>query len=134
MVGDADPAMMEELIRARFGGWRAEGPAPAEPDYGGIAEVPTAGRQPRLSRRPDRRQPASGCGPMRRCRTRMARERQFLEEMLAAQIINRRLEAHARGQSAFLGAGDRRRADRAASPTATQLVALRARRQLARRR
>ena len=40
MVGDADPAMMEELIRARFGGWRAEGPAPAEPDYGRIAEVP----------------------------------------------------------------------------------------------
>ena len=34
MVGDADPAMMEELIRARFGGWRGEGPAPAEPDYG----------------------------------------------------------------------------------------------------
>ena len=34
MVGDADPAMMEELIRARFGGWQGEGPAPAEPDYG----------------------------------------------------------------------------------------------------
>ena len=35
----------------------------------------------------------------------MARERLFLEELLAAQIINRRLEAHARGRSAFLGAG-----------------------------
>ena len=40
MVGDADPAMMEELIRARFGGWRGAGPAPAEPDYGTIAEPP----------------------------------------------------------------------------------------------
>ena len=56
MVGDADPAMMEELIRARFGGWRAQGPAPAEPDYGRIAEVPQPARQPRLSRRADRRQ------------------------------------------------------------------------------
>ena len=34
----------------------------------------------------------------------MARERLFLEEALAAQIINRRLEAQARGESAFIGA------------------------------
>ena len=34
MVGDADPAMMEQLIRTHFGGWPAAGPAPAEPDYG----------------------------------------------------------------------------------------------------
>ena len=39
MVGDADPAMMEELIADRFGGWRGKGPAPAEPDYGRIAKV-----------------------------------------------------------------------------------------------
>ena len=50
----------------------------------------------------------------------MARERLFLEEMLAARIINRRLEAHARGQSAFITAavGLSRRA---ASPTSTTL-------------
>lgn len=103
MVGDADPEMMEELIRARFGGWRAEGPAPAEPDYGAIAEVspPVAGlaypgtpTQAQLVwLRPHRNLPHT-----------MARERMFLEEALAAQIVNRRLEAHARGQSAFIGA------------------------------
>ncbi len=103
MVGDADPEMMEELIRARFGGWRAEGPAPAEPDYGAIAEVdppvanlaypgtPTAANV--VWMRPYQALPHT-----------MARERLFLEEMLAAQIVNRRLEAHARGTSAFIGA------------------------------
>ena len=35
----------------------------------------------------------------------MERERLFLEEGLAAQIINRRMEAHARGPSAFVGGG-----------------------------
>ena len=38
MVGDADPKMMEELIAARFGGWKASGAAPAEPDYGSPAD------------------------------------------------------------------------------------------------
>jgi zinc protease len=104
MVGDADPAMMEELIRNRFGGWRGQGPAPAEPDYGAIAEVP---------------QPVAGLAypgtptgvnlvwlrPYEALPHTMARERLFLEEGLAAQIINRRLEAHARGSSAFIGGG-----------------------------
>jgi len=104
MVGDADPAMMEELIRARFGGWRAEGPPPADPDYGRIAEpnppvgslvypgAPTTANV--LWMRPYEAQPHT-----------LERERQYLAEMLAAQIVNRRLEAHARGQSAFLNAG-----------------------------
>jgi zinc protease len=103
LVGDADPDMMEALIRDRFGGWRAEGPAPAEPDYGAIAEVdppvanlaypgtPTAANV--VWMRPYEALPHT-----------MARERQYLEEMLAAQILNRRLEAHARGESAFIGA------------------------------
>ncbi len=103
MVGDADEGMMEELIRARFGGWRAEGPAPRDPDYGRIAEVaqpvanlaypgtPVAANLVWL--RPYRAMPHT-----------LAREREFLGELLAAQIINRRLEAHARGQSAFTSA------------------------------
>ena len=103
MVGDADPDMMEALIRARFGGWRGEGAAPAEPDYGTIAEVappvanlayPGAFTAANLIwLRPHESLPHT-----------MARERLFLEEMLATMIINRRLEAHARGDSAFIGA------------------------------
>ena len=103
MVGDADPAMMEELIRARFGGWRGEGPAPAEPDYGRIAEVP----QPVAAMSYPGTPTAANLVWLRPAETlphTMARERLFLEEALAAQIINRRLEAHARGISSFIGA------------------------------
>jgi zinc protease len=103
MVGDADPAMMEELIRIRFGGWRAEGPAPAEPDYGRIAEVP----QPAANLA----YPGSPTGvsliwlrPWEALPHTRAREQSFLADALAQQIINRRLEAHARGNSAFVGA------------------------------
>src|SRR4051812_46221690 len=40
MVGDADPAAMEALIAAKFGGWRGTGPAPAAPDYGRVPRGP----------------------------------------------------------------------------------------------
>ncbi|HYN46505.1 MAG TPA: pitrilysin family protein, partial [Allosphingosinicella sp.] len=103
MVGDADPDMMEELIRARFGGWQAEGPAPAEPDYGTIAEVapPVAELAypgaPTIANlvwmRPHQNLPHT-----------VAREQLYLEEALATMIINRRLETHARGESAYIGA------------------------------
>lgn len=103
MVGDADPAMMEELIRTRFGGWQGEGPAPADPDYGRIAEVdrpvanlvypgtPTTATL--VWMRPYEHLPHT-----------TERERQYLEELLATRILNRRLEAHARGESAFINA------------------------------
>jgi len=103
MVGDADPALMEELIRTRFGGWQAQGPAPADPGFGSIAEpsppvgnlaypgIPTSAYLAWL--RPHEAVPHT-----------MARERDALAETLALQIINRRLEAHARGESAFLSA------------------------------
>ena len=103
MVGDADEATMEALIRDRFGGWQAAGPAPAEPDYGDIAEVappvaelvypgvPTAATLLWLR-------------PWRAAAHTMERERLFLTEALAERILNRRLESHARGQSAFINA------------------------------
>ncbi len=103
LVGDADPDMMEALIHARFGGWRAEGPPPADPDLGALAEV----EQPVASLvypgvpvsatavwlRPHEPRPHT-----------MAREQAYLAESLAARIVNRRLEAHARGESAFINA------------------------------
>jgi zinc protease len=123
MVGDADPAMMEELIRARFGGWRAEGPAPAEPDYGRPAEVP----QPVANLA----YPGSPTAvnliwlrPYEAMAHTRAREELFLAEALAQQIINRRLEAHARGQSAFVGgAVDTARARSIANTTSMSLFA-----------
>lgn len=103
MVGDADPAMMEELIRNHFGAWTAEGPPPAEPDYGRIAE----GRQPVANLAyPGTPHAATlmWLRPYERLPHTLAREQLYLEESLAERIINRRLEAHARGESAFLNA------------------------------
>jgi zinc protease len=103
MVGDADPDMMAELIEARFGDWRARGPAPADPDFGAPAEVDRSVASlvyPGV--------PASAnivwIRPHEPLPHTMARERDFLAESLATRIVNRRLEAHARGESAFIGA------------------------------
>ena len=34
VVGDADPAMLEQGVKTAFGGWAADGPEPDQPDYG----------------------------------------------------------------------------------------------------
>ena len=104
MVGDADPEMMEALIRERFGDWRGEGPPPSDPDFGTPAEVaqPVANLvYPGVPVTAN----AGWVRPYEPIPHTLARERLFLEEMLAARIINRRLEAHARGgEAAFIGA------------------------------
>ncbi|HEX8261459.1 MAG TPA: pitrilysin family protein, partial [Allosphingosinicella sp.] len=103
MVGDADPKLMEELIARRFGGWTASGPAPAEPDYGRIADVaePTASLaypgSPHFAT-------LSWIRPYTPVPPTKARERRDLARTLARRILNRRLEAKARGDSAFLNA------------------------------
>ncbi len=103
MVGDADPETMEALIAARFGGWRGEGPAPAEPDYGRLAAV-----RERVASLAYPGAPYSGMvmwlRPYDAAPHTLAREQELLEEELAERIVNRRLEAHARGDSAFISA------------------------------
>ena len=124
LVGDADPAMMEALVRERFGGWRGEGANPPDPDYGRIAEpeLPAANVAYPGS-------PATASlvwiRPAERLPHTMTRERQFLEESLAVRIINRRLEAHARGQSAFIDASIGRSRARAIADTTTLSVSAR---------
>ncbi|WP_174292804.1 M16 family metallopeptidase, partial [Sphingomonas bacterium] len=34
VVGDADPVLLEQVVRDKFSGWQGEGPKPEEPDYG----------------------------------------------------------------------------------------------------
>ncbi|HEX6375229.1 MAG TPA: insulinase family protein [Allosphingosinicella sp.] len=103
MVGDADPKVMEELIAARFGGWKASGPAPREPDYGRIAEV--AERTAALAY-PGSPHFAtlSWIRPYQPVPPTRAREQQDLARTLARRILNRRLEAKARSEAAFLNA------------------------------
>lgn len=103
MVGDADPTLMEALIATRFGGWKGSGPAPAEPDYGRIAEVPERTAALAYPGSPHFAtlswiRPYVPLPPTR------AREQGDLARTLARRILNRRLEAKARGDSAFLNA------------------------------
>lgn len=103
MVGDADPAMMEQLIEARFGGWRGTGPAPQEPDYGRIAEVtdPTAklihAGAPHLAT-------VSWVRPYRPMPHTKATEEKDLARSVARRILNRRLEAKARTGADYISA------------------------------
>ena len=124
LVGDADPAMLEELVRERFGGWQAQGPAPGDPDFGTPAEIP----QPVANLAYPGVPMTANIAWLRPYDPRphtMARERQSLEEMLAARIINRRLEAHARGQSAFITAAVGANRRRAVADTTTLSVSAR---------
>ena len=103
MVGDADPKLMEELIAARFGGWTASGPAPGEPDYGRIADVPERTAAIAYPGSPHFAT-LSWIRPYRPVPPTKAREQRNLARTLAVRILNRRLEAKARGEAAFLNA------------------------------
>ena len=104
VVGDADPALTTALIARHFGGWRAEGLKPSEPDYGRIAQghhrvavLAYPGAPPTAQivwLRPHADLPDT-----------LARERTELAQRLAAQIVNRRIEAKARREASFIGAG-----------------------------
>jgi zinc protease len=104
MVGDADPKLMEELIAARFGGWKGTGAPPPEPDYGTIRRLNE--RAATLSY-PGAPYSASiqWLRPYKRLPNTKARERIDLARSLAARILNRRLEARARSDAPYVGAG-----------------------------
>ncbi|MFI4966200.1 MAG: M16 family metallopeptidase [Caulobacterales bacterium] len=103
-VGDFDPAAMEAKIRARFGDWKAVGPAGPEPDLGQVRDRKTEAKllvepgaplslQVTWVRPPDLRA------------DRMAKRRSDLIERLGFAVLNRRLSALARSpQPPFLGA------------------------------
>ncbi|HEX8307019.1 MAG TPA: insulinase family protein [Allosphingosinicella sp.] len=103
MVGDADPKLMEALIAARFGGWKPSGPAPREPDYGKLADVPQRTAAIAYPGSPHFAT-LSWIRPYRPVPPSKAREQRNLARTLAVRILNRRLEAKARGESAFLNA------------------------------
>lgn len=103
MVGDADPKLMEALIVQRFGGWKPSGPAPAEPDYGRIAEA-TARTAAIAYPGSPHFATLSWIRPYTPVPPSKAREQRDLARTLARRILNRRLEAKARGEAAFLNA------------------------------
>lgn len=103
IVGDVEPALLAELIAKNFSGWAPAGPAPQEPDYGAIAEVERRTAALAYPGAPNN-VTASWLRPFRSGPDTIARKATAMAEQLAAQIINRRLEAKARGGAAFINA------------------------------
>ncbi|HEX8443397.1 MAG TPA: insulinase family protein [Allosphingosinicella sp.] len=104
MVGDADPASMERLIAKRFGDWRASGPPPREPDFGAIASPKQRAATLAYPGAPFTASFA-WLRPYQTLPNTIARERDDLARSIGARILNRRLEAKARGEADFVNAG-----------------------------
>jgi len=104
IVGDADPAVLEDAIRRHFGEWSGRGTPPAEPDYGkpvapktmsAVITDPQAPNQLSLNwvtQHDDRPDTFAG-------------ESADLTRAIAVQVLSRRFARRAREGANFLGAG-----------------------------
>ncbi len=103
-VGDFDPAAMEAKIKARFGDWKAVGPAGPEPDLGRVA---TRKAEAKLVVEPGSslRMQIAWVRPPDLAPDRITKRKAELVEQLGFAVLNRRLSALARSPSPpFLGA------------------------------
>ena len=104
IVGDADPAVLEDAVRRHFGDWVGRGTPPAEPDYGrptapktptAVITDPQAPNQLSLTwvtQHDDRPDTVAG-------------ETADLNRAVAVQILSRRFARKAREGASFLSAG-----------------------------
>ncbi len=104
LVGDADPDLLERLVQRHFAAWQPEGPAVPEPDHGRPADVRDRVAALAYPGAP-RNASVNWIRPYEPELPTMAREEQDFAETLAQRIINRRLEARARGDAAYVAAG-----------------------------
>jgi zinc protease len=103
IAGDLDPALLEAAITQNFSDWRATGTAGQEPDFGRpdpsrpVARVAVEPTQPMLLN-------LSTIRPWQRVTDSVVYTQGLLLDLLAAQIINRRLEERARTGGTFFAA------------------------------
>lgn len=104
VVGDIDPAVLEQMVVKYFSGWKGVGPAPKSPDFG----KPEAGH-PVSATIVEPTLPAIAMMTTVRPWTVFADTVIFNQkrmiDLVALRIINRRLESRARAGGSFLGAG-----------------------------
>lgn len=95
VAGDFDPAAMEAKIRAKFGDWKAEGPAGVDPDLGKVQPRKT---EAKLIVEPGTRlnMQITWVRPPDLSRDTEAKRRRELIEQLGFTVLNRRLQALAR--------------------------------------
>lgn len=104
IVGDLDPALLEEQVVKHFSGWTGTGPNPADPDFG----TPRAD-QPASAALVEPTLPPVVMLAVLRPWTVFADTVKFnqdrLVDFVAVRIINRRLERRARSGSSYISAG-----------------------------
>ncbi|WOK35567.1 M16 family metallopeptidase [Sphingomonas sp. C3-2] len=124
IAGDADPAMLEALVKKHFSSWRGEGSPPADPDFG--KPDPSA---PRVATMVEPSFPTivqmAVLRPWEQVNDTITYNEGLMVDSLAVRLINRRLEQRARAGGSFLQA-DVRQDDvsRSADATFVSLVPL----------
>ena len=103
--GDVDPAVVEKLIQKNFRGWKADGPPPADPDFGapGKQQVPDGSNvlvEPSLPPRVT----YAVLRPWHYRDDTVIFNQKRLVDLLATRVINRRLETRARSGARYLEA------------------------------
>ena len=109
VAGDADPQRLAYLVEKYFGDWRGEGAAEAAPDFGdpvapaGATGTPPVGETAVLVE-PDlpRSYTYAILRPWRPVQDTIVYNEGLLMDALAQAVINRRLEARARGGGSYL--------------------------------
>jgi zinc protease len=104
IAGDGDPAMFEELLKKHFSQWRGKGKAGTKPDICQPQEISDISRvviEPTLPRFIS----MVVARPWEQVEDTIVYNQQILIDLLALQLINRRLEARARAGGSYLQAG-----------------------------
>lgn len=103
VAGDGDPALFEELLEKHFSNWQGAGEAGRIPDFGAPQETADISRiviEPTLPRFIS----MVIARPWEQVEDTIAYNQQILIDLLALQLINRRLEARARAGGSYLQA------------------------------
>lgn len=100
IAGDADPALLEALVKKHFGDWQAEGAPTPQPDFGKpkpdgkLADVIIDPTLPKTAS-------IAYVRPWAQVNDTILYNEQILVDLMAERIINRRLEVRAREGASF---------------------------------
>lgn len=103
VAGDGDPAIFEELLKKHFSNWQGKGEAGVIPDFGTVTATPPISRivvEPSLPRFVS----MVVARPWQQVNDTIVYNQQILIDLLALQMINRRLESRARAGGSYLQA------------------------------
>jgi zinc protease len=103
VVGDIDPILAGQLIAKNFGGWQGVGPDPADPDFG----VPDAAQPAGAAMVEPSLPPLVAMAVLRPWhfnQDTVIFNQKRMVDMIAARVINRRLETRARAGGSFIQA------------------------------